>query len=97
MKVADQVLLHNLATSEHGGEIVDWQQGLHSKGLKDPSGGNPPSRRWAMKTVMLKACTRCSGDMALGNDDEVGLHAACVQCGYVAYLRYPQLAVGKAA
>ena len=47
------------------------------------NGGDPPARRHAMKPVMLKACTRCSGDMALGNDYEVGLYATCLQCGHV--------------
>ncbi len=50
-----------------------------------------------MKVLMLKACTRCSGDMALGDDREVGLHAACIQCGHVAYPRNPLLTVGNTA
>ena len=50
-----------------------------------------------MKPVMLKACTRCSGDMALGNDYEVGLYATCLQCGHIAYPRNPRSTVGKAA
>ncbi len=50
-----------------------------------------------MKTVVLKACTRCSGDMTLGNDDEVGLYATYLQCGHVAYATNPRLVAGTAA
>ena len=50
-----------------------------------------------MKTIKLKACVRCSGDMAFGYDNEVGLYAACVQCGHIAYPAYPQLAIAKVA
>ena len=50
-----------------------------------------------MTKVMLRACTRCSGDMALSNDREVGLRATCLQCGHVAYPRNPLASVGKAA
>ena len=50
-----------------------------------------------MKTVMLKGCARCSGDLALHQDYEVGLYAECVQCVYVAYPKSPQLVVARAA
>ena len=51
-----------------------------------------------MNKMMLKACTRCSGDMALRDDWEAGLYATCLQCGYVAYMRSPRsVAVGTAA
>ena len=50
-----------------------------------------------MKTVLLKACKRCSGDMALRRDFEAGLFAACVQCGHVAYPSFSRLAAKSAA
>ena len=37
------------------------------------------------RTVWLKACPRCSGDLAL-HDDEDGPNRVCLQCGYVQYL-----------
>ena len=50
-----------------------------------------------MKTVMLNGCTRCSGDLTLRKDYEVGLYAECLQCGHVAYMSNVRPAVGKAA
>ena len=38
-----------------------------------------------MQTMILKACKRCSGDLALHKDHEVGVYADCLQCGHVAY------------
>ena len=38
-----------------------------------------------MKTMMLKACKRCSGDLRLDKDHEIGLYAECLQCGHVTY------------
>ena len=61
------------------------------------NGGGPPMKRRSMKPVMLKACKRCSGDLALGRDYEVGLYAECLQCGHVAYPKVPRLVLAKAA
>lgn len=50
-----------------------------------------------MRTIMLKACMRCSGDMKVGNDHEIGLFAQCLQCGYVVYASNLRVAGVKAA
>ena len=50
-----------------------------------------------MKTVLLNGCTRCSGDLTLRRDYEIGLYAECLQCGHVAYTHTIQPAVSEAA
>ena len=50
-----------------------------------------------MNTVMLKACSRCSGDMKVISDQEIGLFAECFQCRHVVYARNLRVAGAKAA
>ena len=50
-----------------------------------------------MRTMILKACKRCDGDLALGKDHEVGVYAECLQCGHIVYAGNPAEVVGNAA
>ncbi len=50
-----------------------------------------------MKAVMLKACKRCSGDLVINKDHQVGSYGECIQCGHIEYVRIVLVVVGAAA